>query len=793
MRYILLFSLILGYSYLLSAQDLSFPSPDGHTQDCGLTLSGKVLDHDTREMLVGATVYIPELERAAVADAYGNYHFHHLCRGTYNLRVTFIGYQTEAYTVRLTSSAIRNLELHLDAEMLSTVEVVGARLTAQAQTTLVLSDRELAETRGLTLGESLKRLPGVSTLQTGPTISKPVIHGMHSSRILILNNGVRQEGQQWGAEHAPEIDPFNASQIKVIKGAAGVRYGSDAIAGVILVEPKSLPDSAGLGGEINLVGSTNNRQGTASGLLEGNISGLPGLSWRLQGTYKIAGNSKAADYYLDNTGAREQNYSAALGYSRNNYGTELYFSQFHTKLGILSDSHVSTEADIRSAISRERPASADYAGFTYSIAPPFQDVNHSLLKSRTYLDHEELGKFEFIYGWQRNLRQEYDVHTDERPSLELDLNTHTTETVWSHLPVNGFSGSAGINTIYQRNTWQYDAFMPYYTSFTTGAFALEKWRKDRLQLEAGIRYDYKFLQVKTWKWTGSGSASDRELLQPEYNFNNVSGTLSALYDVGYHLTFGLNMSSAWRAPGANELFSEGVHHSTATYERGNPDLKSEQAFNTELSVNYYGNKRLNGYLSIYNNFINNYIYLAPTQNFKWKAAGIYPVFQYKQANSNFIGLDLNLDYRLFENFIIESKASIVRARNLDTQDHLIGIPADRFDNRLRIELGDAGVSQKLSDTYIAIGGVFVAEQSRTPTKTDQDFALAPPSYFLLQAEAGIKLKLGKQSFEIGVTGNNLLNIAYRDYLNRFRYFADETGRMIMFRIRIPIELTSNKI
>lgn len=760
------------------------PSSSELSQDCGLTLSGKVLDHDNSDRLVGATVYIAELERAAVADAYGNYHFHHLCHGTYTVKVTFIGYQAESYAVRLTTSTVRNLELHADAEMLRAVEIIGSRIADQAQTTQVISGRELSETRGLSLGESLKRLPGVNTLQTGPTIAKPIIHGMHSNRVLLLNNGIRQEGQQWGAEHAPEIDPFNASQVKVIKGAAGVRYGSDAIGGVILVEPGALPDTAGVGGELHLVGNTNNRLGVASAMLEGSPSKLPPLSWRVQGTYKIGGNSRAADYYLDNTGIREQAFSAALGYSKSNYGAELFVSQFNTQLGILSDSHVSTKENIMNAIARKRPASAEFSEFTYEIGLPYQDVSHSLLKARAFYDHTSMGKMEFTYGLQRNLRQEFDTHDAAKPSLELNLITHTTEAVWNHRPVNGFSGSLGTSTIYQDNTWRYDDFLPYYTSFAAGAFMIEKWRKDKLQLEGGLRYDYKFLRVKAW--IVDEPSGSRELIKPEYNFNNLSGTLGALYDVGYHLNFGFNASSAWRAPGANELFSEGVHHSTATYERGNPALRSEQAYNFELSVNYYGNKRLNGYLSLYNNFINNYIYLAPTQLFEWKAAGIYPVFQYKQVNANFRGLDLNLDYRLTEHLVMETQAAIVRARNLDTDDYLINIPSDRFTGRMRLELGNTGESRKLSDTYIAAGGMYAAKQTRTPTKTDQDFAPAPAGYFLMQAEAGTNVKIGKQSFEFGVTGNNLLNIAYRDYLNRFRYFADETGRSVMIRIKVPI-------
>ena len=754
----------------------------GLGQDCGLTLSGKVLDHDSRATLVGATVSIPDLHKGSVADEYGNYHFHHLCQGTYTVQVTYVGYEPESFTIRLSNSSVRDLQLHTAARTLGTVEVTGRHLQEQAQSSQTLSGRELAETRGLSLAESLRGIAGVTTIQTGPTISKPVIHGMHSNRVLLLNNGVRQEGQQWGTEHAPEIDPFVATEMKVIKGAAGVRYGADAIGGVVVVEPRALPVIPGVGGEVNLIGSTNNRLLAASATAEGNLAGIPPLSWRLQGTYKRAGNTRTPDYYLENTGFEEQNFSAALGYRKARFGGELFYSQFNTKLGILRASHIGNLTDLNYAIERGRPAGAEDVNFTYEIGRPYQNVQHDLLKAKAYLQIGEAGRLEFVYGWQRNRREEYDLHgtVADRPALYLNLDTHTTEAIWEHKPLGNFTGSVGVSTIYQQNTYKYSDFLPFYTGITAGAFVIEKWRKDRLQLEAGLRYDYKYLQVKRF-------SADRELLKPEYDFNNVSGTLGALYDLGYHLTFGLSATSAWRAPSVNELFSNGVHHSAATYELGDPDLNSEQAYNFEASVNYYGNNRLNGQLSLYYNFINEYIYLSPQPNPVLTIRGAFPAFQYRQTDAIFKGLDLSLQYNLLPNLILESKTALVRARNTVTDDYLINIPADRFNNSLRYEFKQPGNVKRFSDTYVSFGGIYVAEQTRVPEKTDEDFAPAPEAYFLVHAGAGTTIKIGKQPVEIGITGNNLLDTTYRDYLNRFRYFADEAGRLLMFRIRMPLD------
>ncbi len=775
---------LLGFAFAATAQ--TQPDTDtGTIQDCGLTLSGKTIDHDTREPLVGATIYIKELNRATAADEYGNYHFHHLCEGSYTLKVTYIGYETENYTLRITGSSVRDLQLHTDAKQLKAVEIVGSHVKTQAQSSESISGRDLAEARGLSFSESLKTIAGVTTLQTGPTISKPVIHGLHSSRVLLLNNGVRQEGQQWGTEHAPEIDPFVATEMHVVKGAAGVRYGADAIGGVVIVEPKPMRDSAGIGGELNLLGSTNNRQGGASAMVEGKTTNLP-LSWRLQGTYKRAGNAKAPDYYLSNTGFEERNFSAALGYDKKNYGGELFYSQFHTKLAILEDSHIGNLTDLKNALAHGRPEGADDADFTYTIGRPYQDVTHHLLKAKAFTNTGEIGKLEFVYGLQKNTRQEFDTHSEgTAPAMQLDLTTHTTEALWEHKPVNNFTGSIGASTVYKHNTYKYDDFLPYYTSITAGAFVAEHWQKNRLQLEAGLRYDYTHMLVK--KYEKASTTNEQFLIKPEYTFNNVSGTLGALYDVGYHLTFGLSATSAWRAPGANELFSEGVHHSSVAYETGNPNLESEQAYNLEASIDYYGNQRFNGKLSFYNNYISNYIYAAPLPEPVLTLRGAFPAFAYKQADAAFRGIDLMFDYKLLPKLTWVSKSSIVRARNLDTDDHLVSIPADRFDNKLTFEFDQFG-NHNLADTYFSLGGLYVAEQTRTPEKTDQDFAPAPDAYFLLHAEFGTVVHMGRQPVEVSITGSNLLNTAYRDYLNRFRYFADEMGRMVMFKLKIPLNL-----
>ncbi|WP_153042148.1 TonB-dependent receptor [Rufibacter roseus] len=764
--------------------------------DCGITLSGTITDHENRSSIVGATVVLEgreNVQHISVSDANGHYHFHDLCPGPYRLEVRYVGYNTERLEKNFRGPEVVNFRLHPDILLLRSVEVRGAKLPEETtQASNELSGRELAQTHGQSLAQSLERLTGLSSLQTGPSIAKPVIHGLHSNRILVMNNGVRHEAQQWGSEHAPEIDPFVANQLTVVKGAAGVRYGADAIGGVILVQPKPLRDSAGIGGELNLVGVSNNRQGVMSAMVEGNTAALPPFSWRLQGSLKKAGNSKAPDYFLDNTGYTERNFSAAAGWRKERYGTEVFFSQFHTKLGVFSASHVGNLTDIKNAIERGEPENP--GDFTYAIERPYQLVTHNLLKLNGFRRTGTMGKLSFMYSGQLNRREEYDNHSDaNRPELRFSIQTHTGEVLWEHAPFLNLTGSIGASYLYQFNQFSGRFFIPEYDTYTGGLFLIERWQKNRLQLEAGLRYDYRVLEASmlrrnTPQRTGDYDL-DNELLTPRHTFQNLTGTLGAIYDFGPHFHIRLNAGSAWRSPTASELYSNGIHHGTGTYEYGNAALGVERGYNFMATVGYVQNKRLNGEVSVYRNYIDNYIYLEPDPEPTLTIRGAFLTARQRQTNATMTGLDLNATYQFTDRLMLESKTSLVRGFNRTANEYLIWIPADRFTNSLRYELDKLGQRGQFSQNFFAVGGTYVARQRFVPDNyLLRDYAMPPAGYFLLHAEAGTTLQVGNHQVEIGLIGRNLLNTSYRDYLNRFRYYADEVGRNITLRVSIPFNL-----
>ncbi|MDX5347317.1 MAG: TonB-dependent receptor, partial [Hymenobacteraceae bacterium] len=316
--------------------------------------------------------------------------------------------------------------------------------------------------------------------------------------------------------------------------------------------------------------------------------------------------------------------------------------------------------------------------------------------------------------------------------------------------------------------------IPFFRSHTLGVFWLEKWRKDNLQLEAGVRFDSKNLEII--------KREKEDIISPNYQFTNFSGTVGAAYDWGYHVTLSGNATSAWRAPSANELFSDGVHHGAATFEKGNPELVSEKAYNTEITFQYHSNRSLNGEISVYQNYINDFINLVPVLPATLTIRGAFPTYKYQQTDAVFRGVDLSWSFVFTDKLLLESKSSLVRARDRKQDEYLLQIPADRTDNTLRYSFGNE--AKRFRNMYVALGGLFVAKQTHLPEGDSLDYAPAPDGYFLLHAEAGATLMLGQQPVQLGLTGTNLLNNSYRDYLNRFRYYADEAGRMLTLRATV---------
>lgn len=745
--------------------------------DCSFSLTIKVIDEQNKMPLPGVIVQLVNTSYTKESSEKGIVVFEKLCPSTYEVILSFLSYHSISQKISIASNKSVVFELSPSVKNIANVNIISERTNIETSMAKIeLKGVDLEKTRGLSLADALKEIPGVTTLQTGPTISKPVIQGMHSNRILIINNGIRQEGQQWGAEHAPEIDAFIANKLTVIKGAGSIKYGADAIGGVILVEPNLLPDTNGIHGEVNLVGISNGRQGVASSILEGRLKKIP-LAWRVQGTLKKAGNIHTPDYYLANSGFNEQNFSWALSYQWKKIKTELFYSQFNTNIGVFRGAHIGNLTDLEKAFNSSAPLIS--SGFNYDIDRPKQRVEHELFKSKTDFIYSDNTKATLVLARQYNLRDEYDKDLPlndslaalNRPELHYEITTYSEDFAITHQVNEKLNSSIGINAMQQVNTYEGRVFIPNFVNNSFAVYSIHQYNLKKIMFDVGMRYDNEFLKIYKFD-------KNNNLYSPERMFNNFSVNAGFDFKINEAISYHLNIGTAFRAPSVNELYGNGLHHGEGKYIYSNENIQAEKAkaIITGFEINNY--KRLHGHIDLYYKLMDGYIYMKPVFPATLSIRGAFPSFKYEQRDAYFTGLDAWLHYTITENLTSTHKINIVRAYNTSDNLYLPYIPSDRFENGLKYNFKEF---KHFKENVFDIHVLYVAKQNRVEPLSD--YKDAPPAYVLVNLDAGTSIHIGKQHFELGCSVNNVLNTRYREYMNAFRYFTDEPGRSVVLRLK----------
>jgi len=764
----------MSFFYFLSCSSFA----QGTQAGCDLTLSGSVIDEHDKDGLSFAEIYLPELSRGTVADEKGHFRIDGLCSGRLLVRAMHLGCEPVERMLNLTKHEVVQFKLEHHAHELKEFEVARNRPDENVgQARNILDKADMEKNGGRNMAEMLGRLPGVNVLSTGPTIGKPVIHGLSGNRILTLNQGIRQEDQQWGTEHAPNLDPFSSDRITVVKGAASVQYGSDAIGGVIVTEPIALPRSAGMSGELRAGGQLNGAGGGGNAMLQGGMKGVRGVGWRVQGSGKLLGDSRSPYYVLSNTGMNEQGFSGGIGYRNMRFNVSGYYSWFARELGILRASHIGNLTDLESSITTGTPWYID--DFTYTISSPRQRVQHHLAKTELGYAVSDRGRIVLTYGFQTDARAEYDIRRGNRsgvPALDLSLTSHTGELVFNHWLGRKVHGKIGGSGLFQRNINQPGTgirpLLPNYEKRSGGVFVVEHFPlSEKLELEAGARLEGTFIEVA--RYTQEGLYE-----RPHHQYVNNAFSAGANWTVKDSVRLRANFSSAFRPPHVSELYSEGLHHGAAAIENGDRLLGSERSTKATLDVEarWFGGK-LRTDVTLYVDRINNYIYLRPNGT-ALTIRGAFPVFNYVATNANLYGMDASLQYAFTPRWSLRSRTSIVRGRDLVRNEWLFQMPSDRTENSLVWSKERAG---KWSALEFGLISTYVAQQLRVPA--DLDYTAPPGSYHLVGFQASASKSMGKHELRFGVNGYNLFNTAYRDYMDRFRYYADARGMDLAIWLR----------
>ena len=718
-----------------------------------------------------------------VSDSNGKVSIPKLSQGKYPIKVNYLGFLDYEAIITIPAPNPYRVTMQEEVNQLAGTTLIG-HVAKPVTATVAIDKPKLQQKSGEELAKVLTTVTGVSMIQTGATIAKPVIHGLHSNRILILNNEVRQEGQQWGADHAPEIDPAVADRIAVVKGADAVRYGSDALGGVVVITPNKLPYGDGLHGQISPSFASNGRKTATTLKLESGVPYLHHWAWRLQGTLKRSGDIHTADYMLNNTAAAEANFSAAIGMQQETGAAELFYSRYENESSVFYGSHIGNLDDLLARFEIGRPLTT--YPFSYSIQAPKQKVVHHLLKAKAYYFLPFGGKLTAQYAFQKDIRQEFSVRRLDRtriPALNMWLTTHLAEVFWENMDAPHWKtllgGSFSLQDNYNQPGTGVVPVIPNFASVGYGAFAIEKYYKDNWNAEAGLRYDYKYLSAD-----GYDMYSQR--YGGEHNFHNITYSLGGAWQATPHSSLSSNIGVAWRAPQVNELYSSGLHHGAGTYNLGETSLSPDTGAKWITSLSYnHPDRGVRLTADAYVQLIKNYIYDYPTGEVRTLFSGVYPIFQYTQADAFFRGVDIDASVRLAkwgalaQSLSYGLRGSVVFANELKTHRYFPFIPAPRLSQFLEWKSQPKGLFQSLE---ASIGHTFVAKQTRFEPSQEL-VATTPDAYHLFEAAIGGTIAIGEQqTLSVRLSAENLFNQLYKEYTNRFRYYAHDLGRNVYLRL-----------
>lgn len=787
---------------------LLFFSIVSFSQNCNNSLSGKVIDLHDGTALVGAMIIVAGTEQTVFTDNEGKFILPELCNEMYALQISHPYCLTNGYKVNVDGNINKTFYLEHHLEELNEIVLKGhTKHKLNTVSENKLSKEKIEQFSNGSLGDALKSISGVSSLNTGSTIIKPIINGLHSSRVVLINNGVRMEDQEWGVEHAPNIDINTAENITLIKGAGAIQYGGDAIAGVIITEPEKIFIKDSLYGKTLLSASSNGRGSTVTSKLTKSYDN--GWFGTVQGTLKRYGDFEAPDYTLSNTGTFERNASLRFGLNKFNYGIEGYYSFYKNEIGILSASHIGGAEDQVRAINSDIPLVIN--DFTYAINNPRQDITHHLARIKAFKKFDGFGKIDLQYDFQQNQRLEYDIRIGDAadtPSLDLVLKTHTLLLDIDSKLSENTTLKSGIMARYQDNfadpSTGVRRLIPDYKKYDLGIYGISSFQlKENWLVEAGARFDYTYMDV--YKFYRTSFWEDRNydelfpeivveefdnqiLTNPEYNFNNISGTLGSTYSFKNNYKLFLNYSLASRVPNPSELFSEGLHHSASRIELGDLSFTSEIANKVALTLQKEG--AVFGFsVQPFINNINNFIVIEPTE-VEQTIRGNFQVWEYRQTNAQLLGVDIDASYAFTNNLKLKHQFSLVKGYERSEGQPLINMPPANTTNEITYE------NAKVNNLKLALQSEFVFRQNEYPNNNFEvyiaesetfelvDVSTPPDAYHLLNFRSSMDFPINQKSnLTLGLSITNLLNTSYRNYLNSLRYYADDLGRNILFNLK----------
>jgi iron complex outermembrane receptor protein len=839
-RFFTLLFILLSLSTGLLASPKLFPGPGDGAPG---TLSGTVTDKADGKPIIGTTISVPDLKTGTITDVNGHYALANLPRGVYLVQISYLGYATVDQRVDFTKTTVLNVQLQA-----STIETGEVVITGVSKATEIRRDPvpmaavskafiDQHSASGNVIDE-IANVPGVSAVTTGPNISKPFIHGLGYNRVVTLEDGMRQEGQQWGDEHGIEVDQNSIDRVEIIKGPASLSYGSDAIGGVVnLLTPPPPPDGKILGSFSGIYG-TNNGLWNGSFRLQGNQNGLVWGTQISEKTAKDYQNQHDGRVYATNFDEKDARVMVGLNKT---WGYSYLNASVFDDLQAIPDGS-------RDSVTRQFTKQITDAD-TYRPIVPASELNsyaipalHQHVQLYRVYDNSSFnlgsGNLLVNLGYEYSHRREF-THPEDpaTPGLNLELASYTYDVKYNFEIGKGYETTLGINGMYQNNGLGYstDFPIPAYHQFDFGPFFILKKTYGKLDLSGGLRYDTRtitgqplYLDTITANYPTTYRGPTPPAV-PTYviqqfsalnkTFTGASGSFGGTYNFSNQFLLKANVSRGFRAPSIAELSANGPDPGSQIYHVGNSDFKPEFSMQYDIGA-FLTLPNVSASVELFDNNIQNYIFQeqlldangnpqrvnpdgTPNPN------GPYSKFTYAQSQARIDGGEFYLDVHPVPWLHFENSMTLTYGTNLgnggsvpDSLKYLPFIPPLHTHSELRGTFAKGFGSFK--NTYAFVGFDHFDAQDRFFAAYGTETYTA--GYNLISAGIGgnIVNAAGKKVVELFIEGTNLGNVNYQSNMSRLKYFDNPTvppgvqpgifnmGRNVSFKIVVPFDLSSHK-
>ncbi|GAA5042619.1 TonB-dependent receptor [Marivirga lumbricoides] len=789
----------MKYSFIILFIVISFHV---YAQNQRYTISGTV-KNKSEEVLIGATIQIKELNIGDIANENGHYEISNLKNGIYQLQVTSVGYEAITRTVSLSdSNLIIDFLLKPSSLELKEVRVEASPFksgpTEQSMTIETIERDFLDKNNSNTFVNTLQRIPGINAINTGVGIAKPVIRGLSFNRIIVNDRGIKQEGQQWGADHGLEIDQYEPERVEIIKGPSSLLYGSDGLGGVINILAPSFPVKNTLGGNILSTFKSNNNLVGTSTMIEGNKNGkVFRLRFSTQdfADYKVPADSFTYNRFvlpiynqrLKNTAGNERNMSAMFGLAKEWGHVSITISNFHQKAGFFTGAL---------GIPREYQLTSD--GDSRNIDVPRQVTNHfKIIANANILVNKDW--LEVDLGYQNNYRrEESSPHAHgkgPRPegqlALGLTLQTISANIKYHHQINKKLSSIYGFQGQYQQNKRSgFEFLLSDFKSGNAGLFIYQEYALNKIiTINGGLRVDNGLRDIERFL---DPIYSDPETIsgynertgEVKRNFSNFSGATGISFYPNHHFNAKLNVGSSFRMPSAPELSSNGIHHGTFRHEYGDSTLNTERGWQVDLNLTYH-TEGFHASLTPFYNYFKHFIYLSPTAQFSTLPEG-GQVYRYTQDNAIFAGGEATIEYHFIKALHIKTGLEYIWNYNMNNNLALPFTPPFSI-------LGE--VEYKLPFKYTYFNNMFVgilthyfADQNRVDRNEKPT-----PGYTLLNFSTGWDINIKNTALKFIFTVQNLADVQYMNHLSRYRLLnLPEQGRNFNITLKLPFTIIGKK-